>query len=1034
MDVFEILKDQVAFLDIFQHYFTPEKIKKTGKTYNVNPCPFCSHKDCFKIDAEKELFNCFSCGKAGSIIDFVMAIRNIAEPIEAAKQIADAAGIKLDFSTNGRPKPEPDPEEETRAKIFNAAAEWYFQQLISHDHALKILLDTRKYSKAFLNKIKLVGYSGGKWGELRKHLHGQGFKDDDLLKSGLFYQKDGQGKLIDYFPPEYVIYFHKIGEQTCSFSSKWLFNHTVEKGERKEKYFKTEFEIKNVIAFNQDALNGEEVIFVEGQNDLLQILNSEFKEACQRIKDKTGKVTEEDIEKIRLKMSAATVKYFGDDRGAYLKRKLKGRKVYLAYDQDNAGRKLIHNAFDCLWGISQLQVTAWDVNQSGAKDIDELLRHQIDPAAKLDDLKKASMEAFNFLIHEIEDHVDIHIVNKQLEPLKDKLLQCDDQELIDISLEVIRGYFKNSSVAKLIEKRVNERAFQKARSGANVKYLPYKEDDGIYFRKHKNGPIGLSNFVLRIRDVVLMDEEIFYRCSLINDQGDIANDVIFDAADRSNARKFKERCASRGAYYFTGFDSDLAGIWQLEESRQRMDKTYYIKHYGEVKAENMYLFADCAIKNGALHTADENGFIKIENKNYRSYDVLVYSGAHPRLDLETVFTKQFAQQAADNFHYMLDYDSKGNLDTLKGYLFLGFVPAVLYASEIYERFGFFPFLFSYGPSGTGKTEAMKLLLNCFGFISSPESWPSATKDGTHKFLQQLSSLPCWYDEFLNDKTFDLLFNTLKNIYNRVGSGKGGLKKRQIQEVNGCLWLSGEDNPQNEALLSRSVIFRFDRLNEHKTKSYQWLLKNREKLSILTRQILMSKTDKIAVEIIKYADIIANYIMKNSDKMDYRVAMNHAIPAAALTALDIQIPDTFSQYVSDHANKAYSHKLTESPIYIFFEELSFLYNSTRLLENSVKYDSLDNRLYVHWSSTIRIIAKEYIQRERKNLPIKAESIKDYLFDLEAVIEKSFSYWITSTNKQRCIVFDLNKLPAKIREVIEFDQADMELKNDPAAPNG
>jgi len=45
-------------------------LKQEGTNYGVDPCPFCGHRGCFKVNVVEDYFNCFSCGVAGNAIKY----------------------------------------------------------------------------------------------------------------------------------------------------------------------------------------------------------------------------------------------------------------------------------------------------------------------------------------------------------------------------------------------------------------------------------------------------------------------------------------------------------------------------------------------------------------------------------------------------------------------------------------------------------------------------------------------------------------------------------------------------------------------------------------------------------------------------------------------------------------------------------------------------------------------------------------------------------------------------------------------------
>lgn len=976
---------------------TSQPPKKLGKVYGLPECPYsdCTSKKGFRIWPEIKGYKCYACGRSGDPFTFTIEYGGAGNRFEALKQCADFIGYTL--QENGALEKKSD-EVKIREEIFTAAADFYHDQLLRDAKAMQILTSTRKYTERTIREFK-IGYTGNRRNLLLAHLRKK-YSVDQLLASGLVKMREdkrsGEERPSDFFVAQLFVFPHFIGRQACDFTIKDSKKHVKKPGEELNYRLPAEFRLHNILFYNQDALYGDEVIITEGEHDAIQTMRASQK-----------------------RDTIAICGQFSKAQLDHLERVLAGKDlVYLAFDRDSSGEKYADMIFERLWG--KVKIRVFHQLSKEMNDIDEFLRKSTDPTQCLHDLKNGAMELFKYMINfRVREYEGLDRQLDELDPYTSKLGEIEDVKRIEVCIEAIRERFDNQSVARIIEKEIGEKKYSRQSSGANQNHLPCYERDGIYLRKNNKGDYGITNFVLRINDVVLLDDEIHYRCTLINDKGENTEDVVFDPSDRTNSRKFRERVAGRGSYYFTGTDSDLAAIWQYEESRGDLKRSYYVQHYGYVPKERMWLWENAAIKDGKIYQ-EEEGFITIGSRNFKSHDVIVYSGSVPRINLDFEYSREFAQRVADSFHTILDTKPDGTNGSFKGYLFTGFLPAIIYSEEIYAKFGFFPFLFSYGPSATGKTSVTQLLLACFGFGCPPESWDSVTKDGTHKFLQHLGSFPCWYDEFLNDDTFRNMLATLKNIYNRTGSGKGGLRRRQAQEVNGCLWLSGEDNPANEALLSRSVIFRFNPLADRRRytdPAYKWLLSNQQRLSAIIRQLILDKTDEKARAYVARIEDISSRILERADKMDNRVAINHAIPAAGLPLLGVQTAAGFLEYVQQHAESGYYHKLTESPEYQFFSELSFIYNRGPALNQSVKWEPEMGGLSVHFESAIKVIQKE-LRFRNERLKIKPSSVKDYLRDLPACAAQGEQVYFPKIGKRRCMVFNFDQLPENIRDNVEF----------------
>ena len=95
-DIFEIIKKEVPL----QRYLKEigAEIKPVGEgTFRANPCPICSHKDCFTFYDKNQTFHCFSCGTSGDVIHLERHRQNHSSNYEAAQMLAEKFGIEVSF-------------------------------------------------------------------------------------------------------------------------------------------------------------------------------------------------------------------------------------------------------------------------------------------------------------------------------------------------------------------------------------------------------------------------------------------------------------------------------------------------------------------------------------------------------------------------------------------------------------------------------------------------------------------------------------------------------------------------------------------------------------------------------------------------------------------------------------------------------------------------------------------------------------------------------------------------------------------------
>lgn len=287
----------------------------TGQTMgksHLPECPFCQGHDCFSI--RDNYFKCFQCdddGK-GDVFNFIERFHST-DRGGALKIAAELAGITLEEKKKSQPKlSEID-------KIRIEAANYYHAHMLTNG-GKQYLTEQRRHKVETLEKER-VGYSDG---NLVDYLRDKGFKDSQILDSGLARERelDGRKVVSDYFGRGLVIYPH--------FSKGKVQHFTQKDPEKKQKYqLPNKFRDKNWMFYGQDALNNyDEVLLVEGENDRLQVLNTGIRYVIGII----GQVSKEQIDA--------------------LKKLCKGKKLYLWVDNDGAGDQYIRKICHGLPGLN----------------------------------------------------------------------------------------------------------------------------------------------------------------------------------------------------------------------------------------------------------------------------------------------------------------------------------------------------------------------------------------------------------------------------------------------------------------------------------------------------------------------------------------------------------------------------------------------------------------------------------------------------------------------------------------------------------
>lgn len=179
-ELIEEIRTNNDIVDVVTEYV---KLDRKGQ-YLFGLCPFHKEKTAsFSVTPSKQIFYCYSCGKGGNVVNFVMNVENL-DFIESIRFLADRARIQL---PEGESKEE---EEKARLKqdILKAnleAARFFYNYLsLKQGENARNYLNKRNLSESTIKKFG-IGLSPDDWDLLYKHLINKGFAENVIVKSGL---------------------------------------------------------------------------------------------------------------------------------------------------------------------------------------------------------------------------------------------------------------------------------------------------------------------------------------------------------------------------------------------------------------------------------------------------------------------------------------------------------------------------------------------------------------------------------------------------------------------------------------------------------------------------------------------------------------------------------------------------------------------------------------------------------------------------------------------------------------------------------
>lgn len=290
-------------------------LKKRGVNF-LGLCPFHNEKTpSFTVSPAKGIFKCFGCGKAGNSVNFIMEHEHFSYP-EALKYLARKYQIEIEEKEQTPEEIKLLNERETLLHISDFAQKYYTENLFEKEEGKAIGLTYFKERGFFIETIRKfqLGYSSEKWDEFTETALKSGYKEDNLVKTGLSIKKE-DGSLYDRFRGRVIFPIHGLSGKVIGFTSRILsadpnkpkyVNSPESEIYSKSKTLYGIFFAKNSIVANNNCF------LVEGNTDVISL----FQGGIENVVASSGtSLTTEQIKLIKRYTYNITILYDGDKAG-----------------------------------------------------------------------------------------------------------------------------------------------------------------------------------------------------------------------------------------------------------------------------------------------------------------------------------------------------------------------------------------------------------------------------------------------------------------------------------------------------------------------------------------------------------------------------------------------------------------------------------------------------------------------------------------------------------------------------------------------
>ena len=263
--------DAAQIVDVVSEFVT---LRRRGVNY-VGLCPFHNEKTpSFSVSPSKGVCKCFSCGKGGNVVHFIMEHEQL-NYYEALKWLAKKYGIEV---KERELSDEEKQAQSVRESLFlvNDFANKYFQDIL-HNHrdgqAVGMsYFRQRGFRDDIIKKFQL-GFSTEGRDALYQEAKKKGFNTDYLVKTGLCYTRD-DGQLRDRFWGRVIFPVHTLSGKVVAFGGRILKSDTkVAKyvnSPESEIYHKSR-ELYGIYFAKQAIVKQDKCFLVEGYTDVISM-------------------------------------------------------------------------------------------------------------------------------------------------------------------------------------------------------------------------------------------------------------------------------------------------------------------------------------------------------------------------------------------------------------------------------------------------------------------------------------------------------------------------------------------------------------------------------------------------------------------------------------------------------------------------------------------------------------------------------------------------------------------------------------------
>lgn len=312
-------------VDVVQEFVT---LRKAGVNLK-GLCPFHEEKTpSFVVSPSKQLCKCFSCGKGGNAVHFIMEHEQLTYP-EAIKWLGKKYGIEVQEQELTEEEREATSIRESMFVVNEWARQYFEETLHTHPDGNAIgmvYFRSRGFRDDTIKKFQL-GYCTTERNRLAQTAIKKGYNEELLLKTGLCYKTD-DGRVLDRYHGRVIFPIHTISGKVVAFGGRILgSDKKIAKyvNSPESEIYRKSHELYGLYQAKHAIVKQGFCFLVEGYTDVISMHQS----GIENVVASSGtSLTEGQIRLLHRFTSDITVLYDGDNAG--IKASLRGIDMLLS--------------------------------------------------------------------------------------------------------------------------------------------------------------------------------------------------------------------------------------------------------------------------------------------------------------------------------------------------------------------------------------------------------------------------------------------------------------------------------------------------------------------------------------------------------------------------------------------------------------------------------------------------------------------------------------------------------------------------------